>query len=154
MRHDIALSELEQAIELNPNDAEVLTDLGLCLSYAGRAKEGLLSAYKAMRINAHCPEWFLMQLGQIYFDARQYEDAVAAFERLRTLETTLTRLYLAASHAALGQSSKAEEAIARVLELDPQATLEKWASVKLAPYADPSDLAHFRENLHKAGLPD
>jgi adenylate cyclase len=154
MRHDLALSELERAIELNPNDAEVLTDLGLCLSYASRAKEGLKSAQKAIHINAHCPEWFLMQLGQIFFDARQYDDAVATFESLRTLETTLTRLYLAASYAALDQSGKAEEAIARVLELDPLATLEKWTSVKLAPYADPNDLAHYRKNLCKAGLPD
>ncbi len=153
-RHDLALSELDEAIELNPNDAEVLTDIGLCLSYAGRAEEGLESAHKAMRINAHSPEWFLMQLGQIYFDARQYEQAVTTLENLRSLETTLTRLYLAASHAALDQSSKAEEAIERVLELDPLATLEKWANVKLAPYADQKDLEHFRENLRKAGLPD
>jgi adenylate cyclase len=153
-RHDLALSELDEAIELNPNDAEVLTDIGLCLSYAGRAEEGLESAHKAMRINAHSPEWFLMQLGQIYFDARQYEQAVTTLENLRSLETTLTRLYLAASHAALDQSSKAEEAIERVLELDPLATLEKWANVNLAPYADQKDLEHFRENLRKAGLPD
>jgi adenylate cyclase len=153
-RHDLALSELDEAIELNPNDAEVLTDIGLCLSYAGRAEEGLESAHKAMRINAHSPQWFLMQLGQIYFDARQYEQAVTTLENLRSLETTLTRLYLAASHAALDQSSKAEEAIERVLELDPLATLEKWANVNLAPYADQKDLEHFRENLRKAGLPD
>ena len=107
-----------------------------------------------MRINAHSPQWFLMQLGQIYFDARQYEQAVTTLENLRSLETTLTRLYLAASHAALDQSSKAEEAIERVLELDPLATLEKWANVNLAPYADQKDLEHFRENLRKAGLPD
>jgi adenylate cyclase len=153
-RHDLALSELDEAIELNPNDAEVLTDIGLCLSYAGRAEEGLESAHKAMRINAHSPQWFLMQLGQIYFDARQYEQAVTTLENLRSLEMTLTRLYLAASHAALDQSSKAEEAIERVLELDPLATLEKWANVNLAPYADQKDLEHFRENLRKAGLPD
>jgi TolB-like protein/Tfp pilus assembly protein PilF len=153
-RHDLAFSEFEKAMELNPNDAEVLTDVGMCLSYAGRAEEGLESAHKAMRINRHYPEWFLMQLGQIYYDARQYEDAVATFEGLRSLETTVTCLYLAASHAALGQSNKAKEAIARVLEFDPLATLGKWANVKLAPYADPNDLEHFRENLRKAGLPD
>jgi adenylate cyclase len=153
-RHDLAFSEFEKAMELNPNDVEVQTDVGLCLSYAGRAEEGLESAHKAMRINPHYPEWFLMQLGQIYHDARQYEEAVATFEGFRSLETTVTCLYLAASHAALDQSSKAKEAIARVLELDPLATQEKWANVKLAPYADPNDLEHFRENLRKAGLPD
>ena len=59
-----------------------------------------------------------------------------------------------ASHAALSQSDEAKEAIRRVLALDPTAILEKWTSVRFAPHKNPKDLAHFRENLRKAGLPD
>ena len=135
-------------------DADVLTDVGFCLSYAGRAEEGLESAHKAMRLNPHYPAWYLMQLGQIYFDARRYEEAVATFERLHGLETTNIRLYSAASHAALGHAGEARKAIAQALELDPQATLQKWTDVKMAPYGDPKDLEHFRKHLRKAGLPD
>ena len=51
-------------------------------------------------------------------------------------------------------TDEAQKAIGRVLELDPQASLQKWTSVKMAPYKDPKDLEHFRENLRKAGLPD
>lgn len=142
------------AIELNANDADVLTDVGLCLSYAGRAEEGLESARKAMRLNPHCPEWYLMQLGQIYYDAHRYEEAVATFESLHSLETTNILLYLTASHTALGHAGEAQKALRRVLDLDPQATLQKWANVKMAPYSDPKDLEHFRGNLGKAGLPD
>jgi adenylate cyclase len=153
MQHDRALAEFQRAIELNPNDADVLNDVGFCLSYAGRAEEALDSVHKAMRLNPHYPEWYSMQLGQIYFDARQYEEAVVTFENLRSLETVISRLYLAASHAALGHTDEAQKAIGRILELDPQATLQKWTNVKMAPYKDPKDLEHIRENLRKAGLP-
>jgi adenylate cyclase len=153
MQHDRALAEFQRAIELNPNDADVLNDVGFCLSYAGRAEEALDSVHKAMRLNPHYPEWYSMQLGQIYFDARQYEEAVVTFENLRSLETVISRLYLAASHAALGHTDEAQKAIGRILELDPQATLQKWTNVKMAPYKDPKDLEHIRENLRKARLP-
>ncbi len=151
-RHALALSELQEALDLNPNDADVLSDLGLYLSYSGRAEEGLEVAQKAMRLNPHHPRWYKQQLGQTYFDARRYEDAVTTFENPRSLETTLSRLYLAASHAALNDSSKASEAVRGVLELDPDATLGKWTNVKLAPYSDVKDLEHFRGHLHNAGL--
>jgi adenylate cyclase len=153
-QHDRAISEFQKALELNPNDADVLTDFGWCLSYVGRAEEGLELAQKAMRINPRYPEYWMMQLGQIYFDARQYQEAITTLEGLRALDTISIRLYLAASHAALGQGAKARGAIDRALKLDPLATLTRWTSAELAPYKDPKDLEHFRDGLRKAGLPD
>jgi TolB-like protein/Tfp pilus assembly protein PilF len=154
MRHDLALAELERAIELNVNDADVLSDLGFCLAYAGRAEDGLEAAHKAMRLNPHHPEWYVAQSVLIYHDARRYEAGLAAFARLRSFDTTLLRLYHAACTAALGRDSEAEAAIERVLQLDPEASLEKWTSPKMAPYKEREDLEHFRQNLRKAGLPD
>lgn len=151
--HDLAELEFQKAVELNPNDADVLTDAGFYLSYAGNAEEGLEMARKAMRLNPHYPEYYTAQLVQIYFDGRRYEDAIAACESLRRFETTVVRLYLAASHAALGHTGDARKAIERVLELDSGATIQKWTDLKMAPYKEPKDLEHFKENLRKAGLP-
>ena len=153
-RHDLAFAAFDKALSLNSNDAEILMDYGLCLSYAGRAEEGLALAERGMRINPHFPEWFLIELGQIYFDARQYEKAVDTFDSLRKIETTLVHLYLAASHAALGNADAARASIARVLALDPKATLQRWTSKELAPYKYPEDVEHLRVNLEKAGLPE
>jgi adenylate cyclase len=152
-RHDLAQSEFQKAVELNPNDADVLTDAGFYLSYAGKAEEGLEMARKAMRLNPHYPEYYTGQIVQIYFDGRQYEDAIVAYESLRRFETTLVCLYLAASHAALGHTGEARKAVERVLKLDREATIQKWTDLKMAPYKEPKDLEHFRENLRKAGLP-
>ena len=127
-QHDRAIAAYRKALELNPNDADVLNDFGQCLSFAGRAKEGVEMVRRAMRLNPHYPEYWVMQFGPILFDARQYEDAVTTLEGLRLLDTINVHLYLAASHAALGHASQARKAIARVIEVDPQATLEKYTS--------------------------
>jgi adenylate cyclase len=153
-RHKRAIAAFERALSLNPNDADTINDFALCLSYAGRAAQGMEMAHKAMRLNPHYPEFYVMQLGQISFDARQYGKAIAALEGLRSLETVLDRLYLAASHAAAGHADEALRAVKRALELDPEATVTRWAGPELAPYRNPQDAAHFRDNLRRAGLPE
>jgi TolB-like protein/DNA-binding SARP family transcriptional activator len=60
MQHDLAIYTFERALELNPNDADVLTDVGYFLCYAGRAEEGLVFAKKAMELNPYHPEWYLI----------------------------------------------------------------------------------------------
>ena len=39
----------------------------------------------------------------------------------------------------------------RVLALDPNATVAKWAAQQ--PYKNPADLEHYKDGLRKAGLP-
>jgi adenylate cyclase len=153
-QHDRAIAAYEKALELNPNDADVLNDFGQCLSYAGFAKEGIEAVRKAMRLNPHYPEYWVMQLGPIYFDARQYEDAISILEGLQSLHAISVQLYLAASHAALGHADRAHAEVARVIALDPQATIKSCAPSLFAPYKQQSDREHLRENLLKAGLPE
>lgn len=152
--HDVGMAKIEKAAEFNPNDADLLTDHGMFLSYCGHAEEGLTILKKAMRLNPHYPEWYTAQSIQVLFDARRYEDAVAAHERLNYFNTTLGKVYLAASHAALGDARKAAAAVELALALDPSASVEKWTTKYLAPYKLPEDIDHFRSNLIKAGLPE
>ena len=155
LRHDLAITTFERALALNPNDADVLTDAGYFLCYAGRAEEGRVLALRAMKLNPYHPEYYLMQYVQVCFDARRYLEAIDTFERLHSISgTAMTALYLAASHAALGQDAKAKLAVERALEMDPSFSVAKCTSVPLAPYKDPADVAHLRENLLKAGLPE
>ena len=132
--HDRAISAYQKALELNPNDADVLNDFGQCLSFAGRAMEGVELVHKAMRLNPHYPDCSVKQLGPIYFDARRYEDAISTLEKLHSRDTIGVQLYLAASHAALGHTDQARANMASVIRLDPLATLERLAPTFLAPY--------------------
>ena len=151
LNHGVALEAFRKALDCNPNDADVTTDYALCLSYAGRAEEGIEHARKAMRLNPYHYEWYTSQLGQIYFDARQYDKAIATFASLRSLDSAIMRVYQAASFAAAGNLQQAQKSVKRVLELDPGATLEKWTDPKLAPYGDAAYLEHLRAESPQGG---
>jgi adenylate cyclase len=153
-QHDSAVATMRRAIELNPNDADVLTDLGFFCSHSGHAEEGIEFALKAMRLNPHYPEYYTAQLGVIYFNAGRYEDAVQTFESLRTLDTPVWCAYLAASHAALGHDALAQSAVTHLLATDPTATVARYTSPGLAPYRDDRDREHLAQHLRSAGLPD
>ncbi len=153
-QHERALAEYRKALELNPNDADVLTDFALTLSYAGQDEEAIESALKAMRLNPHYPEWYVFQLGEIYHDAGQYGKAIATLESMPSVDTIWIELYLAASHAALGHADKARRAIQRALRFDQQATIHGWVTPEKVPFKTVKALERFRDGLRKAGLPE
>ena len=151
-RHQQAMEAFLRAVDSNPNDAEVITDFSLCLSYAGHAAEGIEWAHKAMRLNPHHHEWYTAQLGQLYFDARSYDMAISTFARLRSMDSALMRIYQAASFAALSRMDEAATSIRRALEIDPGSSVEKWTGARLAPYAREEDRDHLRKYLLEGGL--
>jgi len=153
-QHDRALSDMNRALELNPSDADVLTDMGIFYAFAGKAEEGLIYALKGMRLNPHHPEYYADQLGQIYFDARQYENAIRTFDGIRTLSTPTMLVFLAASHAALGHQELAGAAVAKLLASEPQSSVSYWTSRNFAPFRDDKDREHLAVNLRLAGLPE
>jgi adenylate cyclase len=151
---DHAVEAYHRALELNPNDADVLAEFGSCLSYVGRHEEAREAVQKAIRLNPHHPEWYLYNLGQIFFDARQYAQAIATLKKLREFETIYSLFYLAASHGAAGHAGEGAKVVKRALEIDPTASLADLAKTGRAPYRKPEDLAHFRESLRRAGVPE
>jgi adenylate cyclase len=153
-QHDRALASYQRALDLNPNDADVMSDFGWCLSCVGRSAEGMEMVHKAMRLNPHYPEYWLLLLGPVYFDARRYEDAIATFGGLQKIDTMGVHLYLAASHAALGHDNQARAELTRVFAFDPKASIRRCESAFLDVYKQSADREHFRQNLLKAGLPE
>lgn len=149
-QHDRALTNMRRALELNPNDADVLTDMGLFCSWAGKSEDGLACALRAIKINPHHPEYYADQLGEIYFDARQYENAIRTLDGLRTVCTPYTLIYLAASHAALGNLEAARAFVRKLLASEPQSTVSYWTN--LVPYREDHDRDHVAVNLRLAGL--
>jgi hypothetical protein len=59
---------------------------------------------------------------------------------------------LAASHALAGQSVEAQQAMARLRQLDPGLRVSNLTEV--FPLRRPEDLAKFTDGLRKAGLPE
>jgi Flp pilus assembly protein TadD len=59
---------------------------------------------------------------------------------------------LAASHALAGRPTQAQQAVARVRQLDPALRISNLGEV--LPLRRPEDLAKFADGLRQAGLPE
>jgi hypothetical protein len=81
----------------------------------------------------------------VYYPARKYEPAE------RMCDPPADPLLFLAASAQLGRLTEAQATVKRVLALDPQATVAKWAAQQ--PYKNPADLEQYKDGLSKAGLP-
>jgi TolB-like protein/DNA-binding winged helix-turn-helix (wHTH) protein/predicted Zn-dependent protease len=79
---DQALAEMEQAVALNPNGADVYTWQAEVLNFAGRPEQALWSVEQAMRLNPHYPPFYLINLGIAYYLLGRYSDAISTLKSL------------------------------------------------------------------------
>ena len=148
---DQAIVEYERALELNPNDADVLAEISFALAWVGRAQEGIENVKTAIRLNPRHPDWYLWSLGVAYYDARRYQEAATTLAS-RKSPNLKSNLYLAAAYAQLGRQDEAQATIRKILEQNPESSIEYWG--KAQPYQDEVDLNHYIEGLRRAGLPE
>jgi adenylate cyclase len=148
---DRGVAEHAKARALSPNDAGIKIESATYLAYAGRVDEAIELMIDAMRLDPFHPDWFLWDAGIIHYTARQYAAAIEAIERGREPDAD-TLLFLTASYAQAGRLPEAQATVKRVLALDPNATVTKWAAQQ--PYKKPEDLEHYKAGLRKAGLPE
>ena len=152
-RYDAALAHMDRALELNPNDAEIISNYGLLLIYVGRSEESIPLFKKAMRLNPHYrPGWDTF-LGSGYYYTKRYNEAVEVIVRKRKLNISDHRL-LAASYAQLGRLDKARVHIKEVLKINPQYSLSKVRAYSQKLFKNETDREHYIEGLRKAGLPE
>ena len=149
--YDEALARFERALELNPNDGDILASYGSALIYSGRSEEGIKWAKEAIRRNPHHPDWYttIIALGH-YFNGR-YDDTLLQLNRIERPRMWDHRL-LAAAYAQLGNLAKAKEHVAAILAVNPETTI---STVKpAAAFKKPADVDRYLEGLRKAGLPE
>lgn len=86
-----------------------------------------------------------------FIDLGRFEEAVAAARKAlrRNREYSLIYRCLAAALAHLGREGEAKEAVARVLELEPNFHISEFVA-----RTGTSNLQLFIDGLRKAGLPE
>ena len=89
-------------------------------------------------------------MGRAYFVARRYDEAVEAFQHLNEPDDA-QHAFLAACHARLGDTARAEAHRTKTLGLNPAFTVAGY--LPTLHYKDPADLEHHEESLLLAGLP-
>jgi adenylate cyclase len=149
--HDKASARMERALELSPNNADVLADYGLVLQTMGRSEEAIKKIKEAMRLNPYYSDYYLENLGMAFYDSGQYEDAMTALSRMSNSTPNAT-VYLAASYGQLGREPEAQRAVQEILAADSGFSLVHWAEMQ--PYKYQTNRNHFVDGLRKTGLPE
>jgi class 3 adenylate cyclase/tetratricopeptide (TPR) repeat protein len=147
-QQDASLAAYEQAIDLNPNDADILADMAISTRSSGDTQRTMDLVQRAMRLNPFYPDVYLWVLGEAYFDLGRYEDAIHALHKRRN-KSDGHRL-LAASYALLGRIDEAKYHAGQVMAVHPNFSIEHWRNVP--PDKNPEPLERFIEGLRLAGL--
>jgi TolB-like protein/DNA-binding winged helix-turn-helix (wHTH) protein len=140
----------QRALTLNPNDANALVSSAAILAWHGRYEEGFARMRDAMRLNPYHPEWYWITLGNSFYSAHRYEDALEAYKH-RTDPGYWFTARIAACYGQLGRMEEARAAAAQVIRLKPDFTISKERG---AWWSDGRDLENIRDGLRKAGLPE
>jgi TolB-like protein/tetratricopeptide (TPR) repeat protein len=153
-----AVALTDRALALNPNLAIAWFASGNVRVFQGgdpdRAIEHLT---RAMRLSPLDPFMFLMQSGIAFahFLAGRHEEASAWAEKAFAENPRSLRALrlIAASNALAGRPEEARNAIARILELDPEMRLSNLND-RTSKFGRAEDLEKFAKALRLAGLPE
>ncbi len=151
-QYQLALSESQKVIALEPNNADGYGLLATTLNYAAKPRDALMQMKKAMRLNPLHPSAYKVIMGEIYFNLHDYENAVKQFEHAleRNPEAHEPRLWLMASYAHLGRIDDASWQLEQIRLENPNITIATIEPV--IPFIDPMQLKHLVNGLNKAGL--
>jgi adenylate cyclase len=149
-QHELAISELQRSIELNPNDAFSRRYLGMVMLWSGRPDDAIEAYETLLRYDPRTTPGTYMFLGLGYYLKGRYDMAISVAERglVRHPDFVGNHIALAAAYAQAGRSEDAARAAEKVLKLDPFFEVEAYGTV----FQNPADRAAIKQGLRKAGL--
>ena len=150
--YDLALGQIDRALEINPSDADSFADRGGILVFAGKSTEALPWLEGALRFD-RANTRATRAIGTAYFFLGRYADAVEACDRAlaRTPGRNtqlMARPILAASYAETGRGQDAEGERAIVARLSPFFDAQRFAG----QFGTQEARDHMLEGLKKAGF--
>jgi TolB-like protein len=154
--HDLAIPELELAIELNPSFALAHYGLGAAMVFSGRAPEAQVHLDAAIRLSPYDPNMgsFLVRMADAHLFMRQHDHAVDwARKALRQPSFQWSRYaVLLSALGHLGRADEARSVLAEVVNLRPDFSIGFVRDTHLI--ADAGDFAYYLEGLRLAGVPE
>ena len=149
-RYPEAQKEIEDAIAINPNDAQSLAGRGNILMWLGQTDEAIDALEQAERIDPDLKAMDRFALSLAYYLKGRYDAAIAQAERnLReTPGANFSRIIVAAAYAEQDRADDAARVVATIHQLDPTFDPQTFGT----KFLDAVDLERLRDGLAKAGL--
>lgn len=158
-QHDEAVSQLEKALALDPNDPACLAAMSRVLSISGRPAEGMEYGKDAMRLDPLNPGRYLAYIGIAHFCMGEWQETVTMIKNALKLNPELRAFagYLASAYAHLGRDDEAKAAAQTFRRGSPARRF--FAALPAArpwmffyPFKDRRVADSFLESLKRAGL--
>ena len=153
-RHDEAEAVIARAYAANPNNATVISRLGLVYVYQGRHQEGVDFLQRVLKLDPFFSRQIHGNLARGYLMLRNYDKAEEEL-RLCYVHAAQNRIcyeVAAVVYAETGQIDRAREAVATIRRLDATFTLAIAPSRQ--PYKNKADQDRFIDAFRKAGRPE
>jgi len=153
--HDAAISQLEKALSLDPNDPYIHGSLSWALCMAGRPEEAMEHAKRAMRLDPINPDRYLYNIGVAQFCLGNMGEGATVLEKALKLnpEQTVAAGPLAAAYAYLGRNEEARAACETLRKDWGDAMYIVPGVMYNYPFKDRRDADSLSEGLKKAGMP-
>jgi TolB-like protein len=116
-----ALAEIDQALAINPSDAEALADRGIILVWSGRPQDAIAAFKLAFVFDPNLRGDAVFSYGLAYYLMRRHKDAIRVLERgvARYPDFFFIRVGLVAAYSQLGQIADAHRNADEVRRLFP-----------------------------------
>jgi adenylate cyclase len=153
-----AIREYEAAIAINPSLAPAYAQLGHAEIRAGRAEEAFVPLQTAIRLSPRDPLLNIWYFIICHADTHLGRDDAAIEWCRRSVAIGpfwISYVDLASAYAWTGRKDEAQAAVAELLKLMPNYTVDRWAHEGWS--SNPVFLAQYQriiEGLRKAGLPE
>lgn len=151
--HELALAAFTRAIKENPNDADVLYNMGFLRALMGKPQEAIEWNDKAKRINPRYPGWYNFNAAQSRFFMREYREAeTLARTGMAEYPTSLApRRILIATLVETGRLDEARHEVENYLAINPDFRLSTFRNT---PFQHAKDRDRYYGALRAAGIPD
>lgn len=152
--HDLAIPELEIALELNPSLAWGHYGMGAALVFRGQAEEAIPFLENAIQLSPRDPNMgsFLVRMADAHFFIGKYEEAIGwAQKALRQPNFQWSRYtVLLAALGQVGRQEEAKDVLELLLTQRPDFSVDFVRTTHLI--ADKAYLQHYLEGLKKSGV--
>jgi len=125
--YERGFEEYDKALEINPNNPDLIVTKGTELSIYGQFDDGIELIHQGIEFNKHHPEWYFWHLGIACFAANRLADAIKAFNRMNS-QNKDTLIYLSASYALTGELGEAKKHVSELFRIDPNTNLDNIAT--------------------------
>jgi len=151
--HDLAYAAFLRALKDNPNDADVLYNMGFLRSLMGEAQEAIAWNDKAKRINPRYPGWYNFNAAQSRFFLKEYEEAetLARTAIAQYPKSLAPRRILIAILVETGRLEEAEKEAETYMAINPQFRLSNFHNT---PFQHRADQDRYFGAIRAAGIPD